>query len=58
MIVAKQPLEGGQVGPSLKQVSRVAVTEGVTGDGLGQPGRRPRSDDGPLDGGHVQGPAR
>ena len=58
MIVAKQPLEGGQVRPRFEQVSRVAVAEGVTGDGLGQPGRSPCGDDGPLDGGHVQGPAR
>ena len=54
MIVAEQPLEGGQVGASFEQVSRVAVTEGVTGDGLGQPGRSPCGDDGPLEGGHIQ----
>ena len=58
MIVAKQPLKGGQVGPGFEQVGGVTVAEGVTGDALGQPGRSPCSDDGPLDGGHVQGPAR
>ena len=58
MIVAKQPLKGGQVGPGFEQVGGVTVAEGVTGDALGQPGRRPRSDDGSLDSGHMQGPPR
>ena len=54
MIVAKQPLEGGQVRPSFEQVSRVAVAEGVTGDWLAQPGRSPCGDDGPLERGHME----
>ena len=56
MIVAEQPLEGGEVRPGFEQVCGVAVAEGMAGDGLGQAGRGPRGDDRALECGLVEGP--